>query len=241
VFDAAGRLRSRSAVTTENPGRDRPLGQEIRAGSCHSEGARPGFDPLPIREAIHHGSNDFAHAQFFPYRQRGARYLGQEFKQQWLVCAFGGADANNGSRVTKAGPGIAYQDPKKTWKLGHAWKEGSTPTNTTISLSFQTAGPVQVHGGMSQTPTHHLKGSPRPPHGDDKMEAIQRNGAHGWWEHGCEPRCGGNGSVRGSSDYHGSVVEGLWEFPDTKRVHSDDFLLKVYWSHHCANVFGVCS
>jgi hypothetical protein len=142
--------------------------------------------------------------------------------------------------MTKAGPGIAFRDADTTWKLGHAWREGSTPSNTTISLGFQTQGPVQIHGGITQTPTHHLKGSPRPPHGDDEMKRLQRNGVNGWWEHGCEPHFGGNGSATGSSDYQGSVVEGLWEFPNMRPVSSDDFLMKVYWSHHCANAFGVC-
>jgi hypothetical protein len=72
------------------------------------------------------------------------------------------------------------------------------------------------------------------------MDRLARNGANGWWEHNCEPQCGGNGDPRGSADYHGSVVEGLWDFPFDKFVTEDSFLEKVYWNHHCGSFSGVC-
>ena len=59
-----------------------------------------------------------------------------------------------------------------------------------------------------QTPQHKLKGSFRPPQHDKEMDRFAFNGVNGWWEHACEPHCGGNGSPTGSSDYHGSVVDG---------------------------------
>ena len=160
--------------------------------------------------------------------------------QQWLVCGVGGADTNNGSKLTKAGPGIAFKDADSTWKLGQIWQEGQTPANYTVSLGFQTEGPVKISGGITQTPHHELKGSPRPPQHDKEMDRLARNGANGWWEHACEPGCGGNGSPAGSSDYQGSVVEGLWEFPNGRPVSSDDFLMKIYWTHHCGSFTGIC-
>jgi len=189
--------------------------------------------PLP-------GSNDLAQALFFPYSQTVSRGGGHSSEvQRWLICGVGGADTNNGSRVTKAGPGIAYkEDP--TYRIGQKWQEGSTPANYTVSLGFETEGPIKITGGISQTPQHKLKGSFRPPQHDKEMDRFAFNGANGWWEHACEPHCGGNGSPAGSSDYHGSVVEGLWEFPAGKPVRSNDFLMKVYWTHHCATASGIC-
>lgn len=238
VLDAAGKVVSTTTETLRNP--------TFRAASadgpftCISEGHRAGFTPHERKEALYQGRNDFAQAFFFPYSQHNARFQGGRPTQQWLVCAVGGADSNNGSKLTKAGPGIAFKDADTSWKLGHSWKEGSTPANYTVSLGFQTEGPVKISGGMTQTPHHHLKGSPRPPQKDKEMDRLARNGANGWWEHACEPKCGGNGSPAGSSDYQGSVVEGLWEFPDGKPVSPDSFLLNVYWTHHCGTFTGIC-
>jgi hypothetical protein len=241
VLDAAGRIVSVATQTVRN-GSFRAAADDHMPFACVSEGYRSGFTAYPRKEALYQGPNDFAQALFFPYSLQGARDggAGQPRTQQWLVCAVGGADPNNGSRITKAGPGIAYRDAGATWRLGQAWREGSTPANYTVSLGFQTEGPVKVSGGISQTPQHKLKGSPRPPQHDREMDGLARNGANGWWEHACEPHCGGNGSPQGTSDYQGSVVEGLWEFPDNKPVGPDDFLTKVYWTHHCATFTGIC-
>lgn len=159
VLDAAGRVVSETTKTVSNPA--------IRAASaggftCVSEGHRAGFTAHQRREALHRGSNDFAQALFFPYSLGGARTLETGLTQQWLVCAVGGADANNGSKLTKAGPGIAFKDADRSWRLGHVWKEGATPANYTVSLGFQTEGPVKITGGITQTPHHQLKGFPPP-------------------------------------------------------------------------------
>ena len=155
--------------------------------------------------------------------------------RQWLVCATGGADANNGSRTTVSGPGMAYRDRDSTFKIGQVWKEGRTPANYTLSLGFEVGGPrVKVNGAIQQTPNNSLKGSPRPPF-DSDMDAFSRNGVHGWWEHACVPRCGG---ASGSADFQGSVAEGLWEFPQGKPVSVDDFAMSGFTRHFCANPFG---
>ena len=238
VLDAAGRVVSSTTQTVTN-GSFRAASAE-GAFTCVSEGHRAGFTAHHRHEALYRGRNDFAQALFFPYSQQQARRTDRGLTQQWLVCGVGGADTNNGSKLTKAGPGIAFKDADSSWKLGQTWREGATPANYTVSLGFQTEGPVKVSGGITQTPHHHLKGSPRPPHRDKEMDRLARNGANGWWEHACEPGCGGNGSPAGSSDYQGSVVEGLWEFPDGKPVSPDNFLTKVYWSHHCGSFTGIC-
>ena len=239
TLDATGQVLSTETFTQENPPYRAATNDQLPF-ACISDGYRNGFTAYERREAIYRGKNDFAQALFFPYAQQNAREFGGGPTQQWLVCGVGGTDPNNGSRITKSGPGIAYKDRSTTYKLGQTWKEGSTPANYTVTLGFQTEGPVKVNGGISQTPQDLLKGSPRPPQSDDEMDIIARNGVNGWWQHHCEPHCGGNGSVHGTSDFQGSVVEGLWEFPVNKSVRPDDFLTKIYWTHDCANAFGVC-
>jgi hypothetical protein len=236
VLDASGQVVSVTTQTLRNAN----FRAAAEGFTCISEGNKAGFTAHERREALYRGKNDFAQAFFFPYSLEKARRRGPEDKQQWIVCGVGGADTNNGSKLTKGGPGIAFKDSYQTWKLGQTWKEGATPAGYSVSLGFETEGPIKITGGITQTPQHHLKGSPRPPQHDGEMDRIARNGANGWWEHACEPACGGNGSPAGSSDYQGSVVEGLWEFPNGRVVSSDDFLMKVYWTHHCGSRSGIC-
>jgi hypothetical protein len=239
VLDAAGQVVSTAEHTVAN-GQFRAAADEGHGFSCVSDGYAPGFRAYDRWEARYRGSNDMAQALFFPYSQIVSRGgAGGDQAQRWLICGVGGADTNNGSRLTKAGPGIAYKQDS-TYRIGQNWQVGTTPANYTVSLGFEAAGPVKVTGGISQTPQHKLKGSFRPPQHDRDMDRFAFNGVNGWWEHACEPRCGGNGSPTGSSDYHGSVVEGLWEFPAGKPVRPDDFLMKMYWTHHCATASGIC-
>lgn len=233
IVDRHGRVLTSSTRTTENP-RMRTFGGLPFA--CGHEGHRAGFQQQPVREAFEQGKNDLIHFQFFSYSMDRARDNVAGFPtQQWLVCATGGADGNNGSRTVISGPGIAYQDRDATHKIGQVWKEGKTPANYTVSLGFEVGrGPVKVNGGIQQTPHHSLKGSPRPPI-DSDMDAFSRNGVNGWWEHACVPRCVGSS---GSGDFQGSVAEGLWEFPQGKRVHVDAFAMSGFTRHFCANPFG---
>jgi hypothetical protein len=94
---------------------------------------------------------------------------------------------------------------------------------------------VTIKGGITQTPTASLRGSFRPPFKASDVDAFSRNGANGWWEDSCAPRCTGTG---GSSNYQGSVVEALWQFPQDKPVAVRDFALSGFFMHRCANPFG---
>src|SRR5205823_2724983 len=125
-------------------------------------------------------------------------------------------------------------DSKTTWRIGQAWKEGSTPANYTVSLGFATEGPVKVNGGIQQTPTSSLKGSMRPPY-KHPVDAFSRNSVNGWWQASCAPDCARTG---GSSEFQGSVIEGLWEFPQSISVMVSDFALSAWQRTFCANPFG---
>lgn len=205
--------------------------------ACSHEGHRAGFTRHPVKEVYQGGKNhnDFVQFQYFPYSISGAR--GDDFsgkKQQWLFCATGGIDSNNGSRLVISGPGVAYGDSKATWKIGQIWKEGSTPANYNVSMGFQTEGPVKVNGGVQQTPTSALKGSPRPPF-KHQLDVFSRNAVNGWWEASCAPDCIGTG---GSTNFQGSVVEALWEFPQSRSVMVSDFAMSGWKKTFCANPSG---
>lgn len=236
VVDLDGRVLAKTTTTAENP-RFRAAGAGGLPFACAHDGHRAGFEQQPRREAFRQGKNDLLHFQFFSYSMDNARNdeVSGGLTQQWLVCATGGADGNNGSRMVISGPGVAYQDRGATYKIGQVWKEGRTPANYTLSLGFEAGGDrVKVNGGIQQTPTHSLKGSPRPPI-DSDADAFSRNGVNGWWEHACVPRCFGSS---GSADFQGSVAEGLFEFPQGKRVTVDHFSMRGFTRHFCANPFG---
>ena len=204
--------------------------------ACAHEGHRAGFAQHDPEEAESRTRNDFSHFQFFPYSVDDAR-RGRDGARhkQWLICATGGADANNGSRTVISGPGMWFRDARHTYKLGHAWKEGRTPASYSINLGFEVPTDyVNVKAGMTQTPTSVLRGSPRPPF-DSANDAYARNGAAGWWEADCAPDCAGTG---GSNGYQGSVVEGLWEFPQNMAVSTSSFALSGFHRHFCSNPFG---
>ena len=205
---------------------------------CMSEGTRRGFGPRKVEHLFYKNHNDMAQFAFFPYTADDTRRDPSTHarSKQWLICATGGADANNGSRTVMTGPGLAFRDSGETYKLGQNWKEGKTPANYSLNLGFEVpTDVVTIKAGITQTPTASLRGSFRPPFKASEVDAFARNGANGWWEDTCAPRCTGTG---GSSNYQGSVVEGLWQFPQDKPVSIDNFALSGFFMHRCSNPFG---
>jgi hypothetical protein len=234
VVNAAGETLRTSTETIPNP---QFRAQDTMSFPCLSEGNRAGFVAHGTREALHKTHNDMAQFLFFPYSVDKARRdpSGGFIAKQWLICGTGGADANNGSRTVMAGPGIAFRDSGSTYRIGQIWKEGRTPANYTVNLGFEVpTDVVNIKAGISQTPTASLRGSPRPPWNSD-LDAFSRNGANGWWEDSCAPNCAGTG---GSSNYQGSLVEALYQFPQDKPVSDDDFAMTGFFKHRCSNPFG---
>jgi hypothetical protein len=234
VVNAAGEVVWTTTETVDNPA---IRAQDTMSFPCLSEGNRAGFVAHERREALHKTRNDMAQFLFFPFSADNARrdWRTGEAKKQWLVCGTGGADANNGSRTVMAGPGIAFRDANTTYRLGQTWKEGKTPASYSVNLGFEVpADVVTIKAGITQTPTASLRGSPRPPFKSD-LDTFSRNGANGWWEDSCAPDCAGTG---GSSNYQGSLVEGLWEFPQNQPVTDDNFAMTGFFMHRCSNPFG---
>jgi hypothetical protein len=234
VVNASGQVLRSTSETIANPA---IRAEEATSFPCLSEGGRPGFIAHDRKEAYRKTHNDLAQFHFFPYTADNARKdsrTGQP-RKQWLICGTGGADANNGSRTVMTGPGVAFRDADATHKLGQVWKEGKTPASYSVNLGFEVpTDAVTIKAGITQTPTASLRGSPRPPFNSD-VDAFSRNGANGWWEDSCAPDCAGTG---GSSNYQGSVVEGLWEFPQNRPVTEDEFVMTGFFMHRCSNPFG---
>ena len=233
VVTVTGQVLRTSTSMSENP---RFSAKAESPYACAHDGYRSGFNQYKTEETLYRGKNDFVQFLFFPYSLDNARRMANgRWEKQWLVCATGGADANNGSRTVMSGPGIAYRDSGATYKIGQTWKEGRTPGTYSINLGFEVPTEfVTVKAGLTQTPTSSLKGSPRPPWNSD-MDKLSRNGANGWWEADCAPDCVGTG---GSSNFQGSVVEALFQFPQDKPVGVYDFAMKGFHKHFCSNPFG---
>lgn len=235
VVNASGKVLRTSTETISNP---TFRAQDSMSFPCLSEGNRGGFVTHDRKDLFHRTHNDMAQFQFFPYSADNARRDPNTTaaSKQWLICSTGGADANNGSRTVMAGPGVAFRDGGTTYKMGQVWKEGKTPANYSLNLGFEVpTDVVKIKAGISQTPTASLRGSPRPPFSASDVDAYARNGANGWWEDSCAPNCAGTG---GSSNYQGSVVEALWQFPQEKPVSIDDFVMTGFFMHRCSNPFG---
>jgi hypothetical protein len=234
VVTPSGQVVRSTTDTINNP---QFRAQDSTTFPCLSEGNRAGFVAHGTREALHKTHNDMAQFLFFPYSVDNARRdpTSGFVAKQWLICGTGGADANNGSRTVMTGPGIAFRDSNATYRIGEAWKEGKTPANYSVNLGFEVpTDVVKIKAGMTQTPTASLRGSPRPPWNSD-VDAFSRNGANGWWEDSCAPNCAGTG---GSSNYQGSLVEALFQFPQDKAVSEDDFAMTGFFKHRCSNPFG---
>lgn len=192
-------------TTTENP----VLGEY----SCVYRGkGNKNFRALTPREIYRNDDIGKVQAQFHTYRLAEARKVGAGAKSvQFEVCGVGGADLDD-KRLRRIGLGIAYPDATSTYKIGQAWQSGQTPENYTTNLGFKVAPhkAIEISGGISQTPTNKLLGSFSTPF-PAAVDAFARNAVNAWWQDDC---VGGVPCARwnGSKDFHGTVVQGLWEF-----------------------------
>jgi hypothetical protein len=172
------------------------------------------FKPVEIFQDTHKGR---VQGMFYVYRQVNARGYGDVRRAvtQFEICGVGGSDPLHG-RTRKIGLGITYPDASTTYKIGQAWKTGSTPANYNLNLDLKGEYKnVSVGGGISQTPASKLMGSISTPI-ESPMDTYARNAVNAWWQdscydawHKCHKWMGS-----GSKEFHGTVVQGLWEFSD---------------------------
>lgn len=233
VVDAKGRVLSRSSHQKAPAERRHLAAMNAAPFACLNDRDREGFQRHNFWEMLDQDGNEFVHFRYFPYSQRDAQEVEGRPTQQWLVCATGGVDAQDGSRSTVSGPVVAYRNEHATYKIGQIWREGKTPADHTVTLGFQVGkGPVSVNGSIQQNSTEKLKGSPLALFHDNR---FGRNQAAAWWEHGCRPTCR---RWNGSADFQGSVAEALFEFPNALPVDPAHFYYSASVEHFCANPFG---
>jgi hypothetical protein len=233
VVNTKGQVLSRSSY--RKAAADRRAISPMRAApfACLNDREREDFERHNFWEVLDEEGNEFVHFRYFPYSQRRAQRIDGQVTQQWLVCATGGVDAQNGSRISVSGPVVAYRNEQATFKIGQVWREGRTPADHTVSLGFQVGkGPVAVNGSIQQNSTEKLKGSPLALFNDNR---YGRNQAAAWWEHGCRPTCR---RWNGSAEFQGSVAEALFEFPDAMPVDPGHFYYSASVEHFCSNPFG---
>lgn len=217
----------------------RPLGQGIANIPCVHDTEPQGFTAYtpPVSYSIDKkNEKGLFKFHFYDIDQARENHLGQP-TVQFLMCAAGGVDAGNGSRIRVSGPGMTFNDPNASHILGTRWKEGKTPEDYSITLGFE--APLRgatVKGSIRQHPSNSLKGSISPPYSSG-MSEFHENAVNAWWEDGCRPRCTRWG---GSNNYQGSVAEGLWEFPQSFKGEAlrRSWLVTGYLEHHCSNPFG---
>ncbi|MGH9042748.1 MAG: hypothetical protein ACRDZ3_21245 [Acidimicrobiia bacterium] len=238
VVDAVGTVIDR--IPFKAKAFDRPLAASLARVPCVHDSTREGFTPYtpPVQYPIDN-KNEKGMFKFHFYSVDKARInsLNQP-TVQFLGCAAGGVDAENGSRITISGPGVAFNDPNTSYILGQRWREGKTPEDYSITLGFEVpVRGVNITGSIQQDPSNSLRGSILPPFSGHYMAHFHENGVNAWWEDGCRPRCTRFG---GSNHYQGSVGEGLWEFPQWYKgdVLNRGFKIAGYMEHFCANPFG---
>lgn len=216
----------------------RPLGMPSFA--CVHDSKQPGFTPyIPPTDYPINDKNEKGSFKFHLYSQDGARHDRRGAATiQFLGCAVGGVDGQNGSRIRVSGPGMAFNDANGSSIIGTRWREGKTPEDYSVTLGFQVpVRGVTVSGSIQQDPSNYLKGSVLPPYKQTEMERLHRNAVNAWWEDGCRPYCTRWG---GSNNYQGSVAEGLWEFPQWYKhdALARGWRMVPYVEHHCSNPFG---
>lgn len=231
TFDMYGNL-----ISTSTPGPSETTGSGSSSRfNCLHDRERTGFTPLQVRDRSVNRYEYVYQFLYYPYRQRNARTINGVSQLQWLICANGGSDTQNGYRALVTGPGVAFKNSSTTRKIKQTWKEGQTQSNTSISLGFEVgSGPVTVTGSITQNPVHVLKGSIVGPYASD-FDQYSRNAAAGWWDTNCGWLCT---RASGSSDFQGSAAEALWEFPMPTSSRTYTFILGRWLEYHCSNIFG---
>lgn len=138
VVDIAGNVLERLPFRAQAVvGGIKPLG--MPGAACVHDSEEPGFTPyLPPTDYPINKKNEKGGFKFHFYSQDDARrdHRGSP-TVQFLGCAVGGVDGQNGSRLRVSGPGMAFKDADGSSIIGTRWKEGKTPEDYSITLGFE--------------------------------------------------------------------------------------------------------
>ena len=173
-----------------------------------------------------------------PYKYNRARQVtapdGDRYPtKQYLVCATGGVDGQEGWRILMSGPGSAWDNSRRSKRIGTKWGTGETGPTTKVSLGFVVGrGPVSINGSIEQEIRAVLRGNHAGPYRSD-FEAYAINGVAGWWDADCGPCT----RLQGSPDFQGNVASGLWEFRQHRR-RGFAYWTAPFFRYYCSNPFG---
>ena len=172
-----------------------------------------------------------------PYAYNKARrVIGRDgephLTKQWVVCATGGVDGQEGWRILVSGPGTAWANTTRSKRIGTKWGSGETGPRTVVRLGFSVGkGPVSINGSIEQVDVAKLRGNFSGPYRSE-FEDYAINGSTGWWDRDCNP-CH---RASGSAEFQGNVASGLWEFRQSRKGRS--FKLAPFFTYYCSNPFG---
>lgn len=154
VVDAVGTVIER--IPFKAKAFDRPLAATMARVPCVHDNTREGFTPYtppaqyPIDQKNEKGMFRF---HFYSVDEARHNHLNQP-TVQFLGCAAGGVDAENGSRITISGPGVAFNDPNTSYILGQirsGGREGRRRTTRSPSASRFPSGGSTSPGRSSRT------------------------------------------------------------------------------------------
>jgi hypothetical protein len=181
-----------------------------------------------------------------PYQRNHAHFRPDtlEFTWQVALCGFGGSKAYNGWRLLRSGLGIslaASGQKNTTVKIGQAYDTSVSDGMSAGTINFSvTAGPGSVGVSIGTTPVGKNKGDagvdgPQSP--DAAVQYSRPNAVHGYWENYSSfyvpPR------NKGSRDFQGSIVEGLYEMGETTQP-SAGWTLQSFAKRHCTTATYSC-
>lgn len=231
------RFGNHTETTTSNPQVSTPPGGNY---ACINNDTDSTFYAYPTVRIVDPTPKWYSQFDFHPYQYQYARQVvGTGYTQQWIICSNGGTDPHGGWRISISGSGSSYNDAATSKRQGWNWKSGTTPNTYSLSLGFKyTRKPIEITGGISQTPVDRLAGSFSAPY-EAPLSAYAVNAVNGWWEDACESNFYGRcWRWDGSQNFQGTVVEGMWELPQVQPANTYTFLMDRYIHYFCANPFG---
>lgn len=253
---ASGNLRPAQDVTSKT---DPALAQI--GGVSLPGGGDPGgsCDPSSVSEQTAYqyapqvlkGKNDKNNKQSYGlvvYQREHAHFRPSSLEQTWQLapCVFGGAHSYNGWRVLSAGLGITvrgYDNPKGFYRVDQAWDTSVDDGLSSGSISFTGGVPgASVGVGIGTTANGRNSGEAgTPPTSKDPLYKINGDNAiYAYWQN--VSRLFVPPPSRGSQDFQGTVLEGLYEMGESTEP-SVDIYWEPLWSGHCGGKykgFGGC-
>jgi hypothetical protein len=180
-------------------------------------------------------AREYVYYVFSPYRYRHARTLGGVAQDQFEMCVKGGSSTYGGWKQDKTG-GSAFLRSLSLRMIGWSWASGTSLSTVSATLGFQVGSKraTSISGSITVNPTDRNTGAQGRIDWDpgNPANSYPYNADHGWWQTGCS-----GWRWCGVTNYEGTVLHGLWEFP-SRRYRPASFSGTAEWMMHCSRPFG---